>query len=137
MGRGEGPDVIYEARWFDLAGVSGVGPVDELHAIYLKGAQAKQANPEWRTNPNVHVWATAMWPSQPDPMGRLWIPGMQLGYALADPPPDKKQLRSPTQVIADNVAAELDRRVRGEPSVPTLGQHQDRVIAIEAGIIDA
>ena len=124
--------MIYTARWFDLAGISGVGVADELHAIYLKGAQAKQANPDWANNPDVHVWATAMWPTQPNPMGGLWQPGVQLGYALADPPPDRRALTN-SEVLVKNTQERLDREVRG---VPTLGQHQDTVIAIEAGIIE-
>lgn len=105
--------MIVEAHWYDFAGVSGVGVVDELHALYLKAMQRKQANPDWVADPQVHPWVTAMWPTQPNAnSGNLWTPGVRLGYALADPPEDKRQLRL---------------RPEKPTTVPTLG-HQVREI---------
>lgn len=74
-----------------MEGISGVDVMDELEALYLKATQRKMQNPDWRNDETVWPWATAMWPEQPR-VGRLWVPGVQLGYALADPPAGKKML---------------------------------------------
>lgn len=114
---------MYDFAWMEFKNGSwgSLGPVDELHALYTKALQKKAQTPEYATNPDVHPWVMAMWPTQPNPMGTLWTPNTRLGWALASPPPQQK-------AVPPVKAPEIE-------GVPTLGQHQDRVIAIEAGII--
>lgn len=98
--------MIVEARWYDFTGNRTVGFGDELHAMYVKALQRKQANPDWIADPQVHPWVTAMWPTQPSP-GNLYVPGVRIGYALADPPESKRK---------------IGRRPDKPATVPTLGQ---------------
>lgn len=93
---------VYEMRYYDLAGVSGVSVMDELEALYLKGMQRRQQNPEFKDNPDVWVWASAMWPEQPR-QDRMWVPGVQLGYVLASPPEKPNRIGQGQRKIPDRL----------------------------------
>lgn len=98
---------VVEMRYYDMAGISGVTAQDELHALYLKAQQQKMQNPEWRNDPNVWPWVTALWPTQPT-YDNLWVPGMQLGYVLADPPAGKTMLGGKTSRGERSASRALD-----------------------------
>jgi hypothetical protein len=83
---------LYEHSWADFTRASGVGVADELHAMYLKACQKKQQDERYTNDPNAWPWVMAMWPHQPDPFGNLWVPGVRIGWALADPPETMNQI---------------------------------------------